>query len=297
MANEDTVNLRNEIRSEMKKNLVALREEGLPLDEIETKMLSMSEELMRKMLPMVANPVTNDHPTMETNRRENDKMGKMINDEEVSVKGCTELETPILQEVSTLELNTQQWGEIESEDEDNIEIVWEEENPVQGKTLTPTLIENSYDVCEDDSFTIYNDNLDKCDKVSFCSWECDSLQFCDDLGSEDDINSFYSCESEFCEFDDSGEGVDTSREMDSGECVHWEVFKDKFLREGIYNEKGEERHAILKQLRVVPRVYLSIHYAFPFFAFEFKDIPHLRAYLESKVHGTLGKVPKSVCLE
>jgi len=58
----------------MKKNLVALREEGLPLDEIETKMLSMSEELMRRMLPMVDIPVTNDHLTMETNRRENDKM-------------------------------------------------------------------------------------------------------------------------------------------------------------------------------------------------------------------------------
>ncbi|MEQ5220405.1 hypothetical protein ABN226_18625, partial [Morganella morganii] len=109
--------------------------------------------------------------------------------------------------------------------------------------------------------------------------------------------SFYSRESEFCEFDESGEGVDTSQEIDSGECVHWEVFKDKFLREGIYNEKGEERLAIHKQLRVVPCVYLSTQYAFPFFAFEFKDIHHLRAYLESKFHGTLGKVPKSVCFE
>jgi len=235
---------------------------------------------------------------METNRRDSDKMEKTINDEEVSVKECTEFDAPVLEEVLTPELNAQQWGEIESEDDDHIEIVWEEEKPTHGKTFTPTLIENSCDVCEDDFFTIYNDNLDKCDKVSFCSWECDSLQFCDsDLGSENDIKSFYSCESEFSEFDDSGDGVDTSCEIDSGECVHWEFFKDKFLRDGIYNEKGEERHAILKQLRVVPRAYLSIQYAFPFFAFEFKDIPHLRGYLGSKVHETLGKVPKSVCFE
>ncbi|XP_031112014.1 uncharacterized protein LOC116015987 [Ipomoea triloba] len=80
MAKEDTINLRNEIRSEMKKNLVALREGGLPLDEIETKMLSMSEELMKRMLPIVDNLVTNDHPAMETNRRENDKMERMIDD-------------------------------------------------------------------------------------------------------------------------------------------------------------------------------------------------------------------------
>ncbi|XP_031106148.1 metacaspase-1-like [Ipomoea triloba] len=107
MAKEDTIKLRDEIRSEMKKNLVTLRKEGLSLDEIEAKMLSMSEELMKRMLPM-------DHPTMETDQQESDKMDKMIDDEEVCVKESTELDTPVLQEVSIPELNTQQWGEIES---------------------------------------------------------------------------------------------------------------------------------------------------------------------------------------
>jgi len=296
MAKEDTIKLRDEIRSEMKKNLVTLRKEELPLDEIEAKMRSMSEELMTRMLPM-------DPPTIETDQQESDKMNKTINDEEVCVS--TELDTPVLQEVSALELNTQQWGEIESEDDDHIEIVWEDEKPTQGKTLTPTLIESSYNVCEGDSL-VFHDNFDECDKVSFCSWESDSLQFCDDLGSEDDIELLGIIEVER-ERRERIVTIDNPKEqewrenaldvIDCGKTVHWETFKDKFLGDGTYEKKGEEGYTILKYLRVVPHAYLSIECVFPFFAFVFKDVLHLGAFLEEKVHETLGKVPKSVCFE
>jgi len=89
MTKEDTINLRNEIRSEIKNNLATLREEGLPLDEIEAKMLSMSEELMKRMLPQANNPFVDDHPTLETNPQSNDKMDRMVNDEEVCAKEST----------------------------------------------------------------------------------------------------------------------------------------------------------------------------------------------------------------
>lgn len=298
MAKEDTIKLRDEIRSEMKKNLITLREEGLPLDEIEAKMLSMSEELMKRMLPM-------DNPTMETNQQESDKIDKAIDDEKVSVEEQEELDAPVLQEVSTLELNTQQWGEIESEDDDHIEIVREDEKPTQGKTVTPTLIKSSYNVCEDDSLILHY-NFEDCDKDSFCSWESDSLQFCDDLGSEDDIELLGIIEGErerrerIVTIDNPKEQEwreNALDEIDGGKSVHWETFKDKFLRDGTYDEKGEEGRSILKYLRIVPCVYLLINYVFPFFAFVFKDVLHLGAFLEAKVHGTLGKVPKSVCFE
>jgi len=312
MAKEDTINLRAEIRSEMNKHLVTLREEGLPLNEIETKMLSMTEELMKKMIPWVNDPFKDDLPTMETNPMINDEMERRIDYEKVSEEESVEFDTPVLQEVSTLELNTQQWEEIESEDDDHIEIVWEEEKPTQGNilnfsytsilenTFTPTLIENTYDICEDDSFMIYNDNLDECDKASFCSWECDSLNFCDnDLGSEDN-RSYYSCESEFSECDNSRDGessVDTLDGLYGGAFVHWDVFNDKFLGDRIDRKEREIGQAILKRFGVVCHDYLAIGFVFPSLVYEFKDIPHLRAYLEAKVHGTLGKVPKSVCFK
>jgi len=179
--------------------------------------------------------------------------------------------------------------------------VWEDEKPTQGKTLTPTLIKSSYNVCEDDSLVLH-DNFDDCDKASFCSWESDSLQFCDDLGSEDDIELLGIIEGErerrerIVTIDNPKEQEwreNALDEIDGGESVHWGSFKDKFLGD----EKGEEGRAILKYLRIVPCAYLLINCVFPFFVFKFKDVLHLGAYLESKVHGTLGKVPKSVCFE
>lgn len=63
MAKEDTANLKAEIKSELKEYLVTLREEGLPLEEIETKMLSMTEELMKTNSLRVNYPIIDDLPT------------------------------------------------------------------------------------------------------------------------------------------------------------------------------------------------------------------------------------------
>lgn len=61
-------------------------------------------------------------------------------------------------------------------------------------------------------------------------------------------------------------------------------------------EEGRRMHDIFEKFE---RTCIDYSYQFtlvtiPFFVCEFKDAPHLRAFLGAKVHETLGKVPKSV---
>jgi len=63
MAKEDTTNLRAEINGELKEYLVLLREEGLPLEDIETKMLAMMEEFMKRSSSRVNYPLMDDIPS------------------------------------------------------------------------------------------------------------------------------------------------------------------------------------------------------------------------------------------
>jgi len=69
MSKEDTANLKAEIRSELKDYVAILREEGLPLDEIETKMLAMMEEFMRTSSSRIGNPLEENLPILEANPR------------------------------------------------------------------------------------------------------------------------------------------------------------------------------------------------------------------------------------
>jgi len=114
--------------------------------------------------------------------------------EKVSVEEReVESNAPVLEEISTLELNNQNGYEIESEDDEDIEVVWEDEEPKQGTILNPfcntnlenlsaqILVKTTCDSCEDDSL-----------------WEDDSIAISsENLTSEEDNMSFYSCENGF----------------------------------------------------------------------------------------------------
>ncbi|MEQ5213097.1 hypothetical protein ABN235_19295, partial [Morganella morganii] len=69
MAKEDTAKLKAEIKSELKDYLATLREEGLPLEEVETKMLSMMEELMKMNESRANSTIIDDIPTLEAHPR------------------------------------------------------------------------------------------------------------------------------------------------------------------------------------------------------------------------------------
>jgi len=71
------------------------------------------------------------------------------------------------------------------------------------------------------------------------------------------------------------------------------------FRGGIEVEEKGKMQTIFEKLRIGCTAYFcqSISFTFSFLVCEFKDVPHLGAYLEAKVYGTLGKVPKSMCFE
>jgi len=232
MAKEDTAKLKAEIKSELKDYLATLREEGLPLEEVETKMLSMMEDLMKMNDPRANSTVMDDIPTLEAHPRIVQEVEKAQNARgEESFEGVEDCYAPVLEEVPIFELENQKEVEMESEDED-IEVVWEEEEPKYGKIpnllcanilenpcalFENTLVDDSLRlntsvICDYDCFKFREDDSmenfdmfinDYKDSLLF-KYEYDCFNFSEDesftlgeseLVSEGDDVSFYSCES------------------------------------------------------------------------------------------------------
>lgn len=179
MAKEDTAKLKAEIKSELKDYLATLREEGLPLEEVETKMLSMMEELMKMNEPRANSAIIDDIPTLEAHPRIVQGVDKDQDaSKEVDVEENVGCYAPVLEEVPIFELENQKEVEMESEDED-IEVVWEDEEPKCGKIPNPSCanllenpcahFENTLDTCVDDSLST------TCDYDCFKFWEDDSV--------------------------------------------------------------------------------------------------------------------------
>jgi len=109
---------------------------------------------------LVNYPITDNHPILEVNPRVEDKVEKENAREGVSVEEIVEYYAPVLEEVPIFELENQKEVDMESEDED-IEIVWGDEEPTCGNILDPScvnvlensfaLVENTLDTCVDDS--------------------------------------------------------------------------------------------------------------------------------------------------
>jgi len=138
MAKEDTAKLKVEIKSELKDYLVTLREEGLPLEEVETKMLSKMEELMKMNESRANSTIVDDIPTLEAHLRIVQEVDKEQDaSKEVDVEENVDCYAPVLEEVPIFELENQKEEEMESEDED-LEVVWEDEEPKCGKLPSPS---------------------------------------------------------------------------------------------------------------------------------------------------------------
>jgi len=161
MAKEDTAKLKVEIKSELKEYLVTHRKEGLPLEEVEMKMLSMIEELMKMNESRANSTIIDGTPTLEAHPRiVQEVKNKQNAKEEESFEGGEDCYAPVLEEVPIIELENQKEVEMESEDDD-IKLVWEDEDPKCGKMLNPSrinilenpiaLFENTLDTCVDDS--------------------------------------------------------------------------------------------------------------------------------------------------
>jgi len=90
----------------------------------------------------------------------------------------------------------------------------------------------------------------------------------------------------------------TTLEIEEGSEEIWFETKEKIFR-GRREEKEKEVDTVLEELRRVfdAKILPSIHFVLPLLMWVFKDVTHLGAFLEAKVHVTLGKVPKSVCFE
>jgi len=100
MAKEDTSKLKAEIKSELKDYLATLWEEGLPLEEVETKMLSMMEELMKMNESRANSTIIDDIPTLEAHPRIVQEVEKEQNSsKEVDVKEDVDCYAPVLEEV------------------------------------------------------------------------------------------------------------------------------------------------------------------------------------------------------
>jgi len=89
----------------------------------------------------------------------------------------------------------------------------------------------------------------------------------------------------------------TTLEIEEGCEEIWFRANEKIFREREDEEK--EVNTILEELRRVfeAKILPTMHFVLPLSLWEFKDVLHLGTFLEAKVHGTLGKVPKSVCFE
>ncbi|MEQ5154407.1 hypothetical protein ABN254_21555, partial [Providencia rettgeri] len=152
-----------EIKSELKDYLATLREEGLSLEEVETKMLSMMEELMKMNESRANSTIIDDIPTLEAHPRivqevKNEQNAK----EEESFEGIEDCYTPVPEKVPISELEDQKEIEMESEDEDT-KILCKDEESIGGNILDPSriiilenscaqlFIENTFDTCVEDS--------------------------------------------------------------------------------------------------------------------------------------------------
>ncbi|XP_031104429.1 alcohol dehydrogenase-like 1 [Ipomoea triloba] len=101
-------------------------------------------------------------------------------------------DTPVLEEVPLFELENQQREKIESESEDDIEVVWEDEYP-NGTILKPTCDTNLDNIHVEsldnitfatflgDSHMVYDDILNKQSNTCFYFREDDSVETCDIL--------------------------------------------------------------------------------------------------------------------
>jgi len=90
----------------------------------------------------------------------------------------------------------------------------------------------------------------------------------------------------------------TTLEIEEG-CKEIWFERDEKIFGGRREEKEKEVDTILEELRRVfeSRILPTMKFIFPLSLWVFKDVSHLGTFLEAKVHGTLGRVPKSVCLE
>jgi len=180
-------NLKAEIRSELKDYLATLREERLPLEEIETKMLAMMEEFMRTSSSR--NPLEEILPILEANPR----MDTQNAEKEVGREGMVDCYAPVLEEVLIFELENPKEVEMESDDE-NIEVVWEDKEPTYGNIPKPSCItafENTcsldrftFDTRVDDSLLQCNNDLYSYDTECFYFRENDSIGFVDNFLNE-----------------------------------------------------------------------------------------------------------------
>ncbi|MEQ5248954.1 hypothetical protein, partial [Escherichia coli] len=147
------------------------------MEEIETKMLAMMEEFMRTSSSRIDYPLVENLPISEVSPR----MDAQNAGKEVGSEGMVDCYAPVLEEVPIFELEDQKEEEMESEDED-IEVVWEDEEPKCGKIPNLSyanilenpcaLFENTLDTCVDDSPCI-NISI-TCDYDSFKFRENDS---------------------------------------------------------------------------------------------------------------------------
>ncbi|MEQ5213054.1 hypothetical protein ABN235_19065, partial [Morganella morganii] len=89
----------------------------------------------------------------------------------------------------------------------------------------------------------------------------------------------------------------TTFENENGSEEIWFEANEKIYR-GREDEEKEVDTILGELRRVFELKNLSFMYnVLPLSLWEFKDVSHLGTFLEAKVHGTLGKVPKSVCRE
>jgi len=188
---------------------------------------------------------------------------------------------------------------------------------------------------EDDSIKNFDILIDDCKGSLLFKYEYDCFNFLEDesfvlgeseLVSERHDASFYSCESvsdfsnpiewsdeeKECEKEIVGndrsftfdlmkriEWIElTTLEIEEGSEEIWFETNEKIFSGG-REEKEKEVNTILEELRRVfnAKIHPTLHIAIPLSLWVFKDVSHLGTFLEAKVHGTLGRVPKSVCLE
>jgi len=111
----------------------------------------------------------------------------------VSVEEKVDCYATVLEEVPIFELENQKEVEMEGEDDD-IEVVWEDEEPTCGNILKPScinilenpcaLVETTFDTRVDDSLSKCNNDLYSCDTNCFYFRLDDSIGFVDNFTNE-----------------------------------------------------------------------------------------------------------------
>nr|GMD68421.1 hypothetical protein Iba_chr12dCG8990 [Ipomoea batatas] len=202
-------------------------------------------------------------------------------------------ETPVLEEIPIHQLENEKGLECEYESDEEIETVWEDEEP-SGKTLNSTLDNTCAQSCDEIACDSCDDNDNE---SSYFHGIFDDVCGNFDCGDEEMVSGSVEGAIRFSEvviFDNNFEG-ELFEKKEGIEEVFTQLSALNYI---IFEGEGEKKMSyelqnLFERLSTISKVVLGL--ISRMIVLEFEGARHLWAYLNSKADGTHGEVPISIC--